>query len=48
MKAQKKEKALDFDKPIKLRIDHRTIITIRTKGALKLWKEKYPQATEVL
>ncbi len=29
---------------IKLRIDYRTIITVRSKEALKMWKQKYPQA----
>ena len=29
---------------IKLRIDHKTIITVRTKAALRAWMEKYPDA----
>ena len=29
---------------VKLRIDYRTIITVRSKEALKMWKQKYPQA----
>jgi hypothetical protein len=33
---------------IKLRIDYRTIITVRTKEAAKIWKEKYPGAVEVI
>lgn len=29
---------------IKLRIDHKTIITVRTKQAMNMWMEKYPDA----
>jgi hypothetical protein len=29
---------------IKLRIDHKTIITVRTKEAMQMWMEKYPDA----
>lgn len=29
---------------IKVRLDHRTIITIKTKEALKSWLVKYPEA----
>lgn len=32
---------------VKLRIDNRTVITVRTKESLKNWKAKYPQAVEV-
>ncbi|MBX3164915.1 MAG: hypothetical protein KF900_10590 [Bacteroidetes bacterium] len=31
----------------KLRIDNRTVVTVRTKESLKNWKEKYPEAVEV-
>jgi hypothetical protein len=31
----------------KLRIDARTVITVRTKESLKAWKAKYPDAVEV-
>lgn len=31
----------------KLRIDARTVITVRTKESLKNWKAKYPGAVEV-
>jgi hypothetical protein len=31
----------------KLRIDSRTVITVRTKESLKNWKAKYPEAVEV-
>jgi hypothetical protein len=31
----------------KLRIDNRTVITVRTKESLKNWKAKYPEAVEV-
>lgn len=33
---------------IKLRIDYRTVITVRSKEALKMWKQRYPEAVEVL
>jgi hypothetical protein len=33
---------------VKLRIDSRTVITVRTKESLKNWKTKYPEAVEVL
>jgi hypothetical protein len=32
---------------VKLRIDNRTVITVRTKESLKNWKAKYPEAVEV-
>lgn len=32
----------------KLRIDHKTVITVRTKESLKNWKSKYPDAVEIL
>jgi hypothetical protein len=32
---------------IKLRIDHKTIITVRTKHAMEMWMEKYPAAVIV-
>jgi hypothetical protein len=32
---------------VKLRIDNRTVITVRTKESLKNWKAKYPDAVEV-
>jgi hypothetical protein len=33
---------------VKLRIDKRTIILVRTPESLKNWKSKYPNAVEVL
>lgn len=33
-------------KIIKLRIDSRTIISVKSKEALRMWKEKYPNAVE--
>lgn len=33
---------------VKLRIDRRTVITVRSKESLKNWKAKYPEAVEVL
>lgn len=32
---------------VKLRIDARTVITVRTKESLKNWKSKYPNAVEL-
>jgi hypothetical protein len=32
---------------IKVRLDSRTIITLPDMSALKLWKEKYPNATVI-
>lgn len=32
---------------VKLRIDARTVITVRTKESLKNWKTKYPNAIEL-
>lgn len=32
---------------VKLRIDNRTVITVRTKESLRNWKAKYPKAVEV-
>ena len=31
-------------KNFKVKIDHRTIITVRTKEALKYWLTEYPEA----
>jgi hypothetical protein len=33
---------------VKLRIDPRTVITVRTKESLKNWKAKYPDAVELI
>jgi hypothetical protein len=33
---------------VKLRIDNRTVIIVRTKESLRNWKAKYPDAVEVL
>ena len=32
---------------VKLRIDPRTVITVRNKESLKNWKSKYPDAVEI-
>jgi hypothetical protein len=40
-----KEKDNEMEKPrFKLRLDAKTIITIRSLAALKAWRERYPQA----
>lgn len=36
-----------LDPKFKLKIDHRTIVTVRSKEALAMWKEKYPKAQRV-
>ncbi|MDF1673291.1 MAG: hypothetical protein P1U41_07275 [Vicingaceae bacterium] len=38
------EKALEKAKYIKLKIDNRTVITVRSKAMLKTWLEKFPKA----
>jgi hypothetical protein len=47
MKASPK-KIEKSDYLVKLRIDKRTIILVRTPESLKNWKNKYPNAVEVL
>jgi hypothetical protein len=49
MRAQKKNFAppVMSENRIKLRIDHKTIITVRTKHAMEMWLEKYPDATVI-
>ena len=32
---------------IKVRLDSRTVITIHTMSALKMWKSRYPDATVI-
>ncbi len=48
MKTPTKRKEVKGDTYItKLKIDARTVITVRTKESLKNWKAKYPAAIEV-
>jgi len=48
MKTPAKRKEVKGDTYItKLKIDARTVITVRTKESLKNWKAKYPEAVEV-
>jgi len=42
---KKKTKVSDFK--VKLRIDHRTVITVTNEHSLKSWKSRYPNAIEV-
>lgn len=44
--AKKSEQIKDY--LVKLRIDSRTVILVRTRESLKSWKSKYPKAVEVL
>jgi len=39
-----KKEIIDNRPKFKLQLDNRTTITVRTEGALKAWKEKYPEA----
>jgi hypothetical protein len=39
-----KKEIIDIRPKYKLQLDSRTTITVRTEGALKAWKEKYPEA----
>jgi hypothetical protein len=32
------------EKVIKLRVDSRTVILVRTESAMKMWLQKYPKA----
>ncbi len=48
MKAKAKAKTIDIINRIKLRIDSKTIILVKNIESLKRWKEKYPNAVEVL
>ena len=38
------KKIVEKTKDFKVKIDHRTIITVRTKEALKYWLTEYPKA----
>ena len=48
VKSSRKKKvakpAKDDSKKIKVRLDNRTVITIRNIAMFKIWKEKYPKA----
>jgi hypothetical protein len=38
------KKIIEKTKMFKVKIDHRTIITVRTKEALRYWLTEYPNA----
>ena len=38
------KKIIEKTKDFKVKIDHRTVITVRTKEALKYWITEYPNA----
>jgi len=38
------EKIIEKTKDFKVKIDHKKIITVRTKEALKYWLTEYPKA----
>lgn len=41
----KKNKNSSFK--VKLRLDHKTVITVTNINSLKSWKERYPNAVEI-
>ena len=44
----KTKKTIIDNRPIiKIQLDHRTTITVRTMNALNVWKERYPEAKVV-
>lgn len=44
MKRAKNKAKIATGARIKLQVDYRTIITVRTQEALDMWMEKYPLA----
>lgn len=38
------KKIINKTKDFKVQIDHRTVITVRTKEALRYWLTEYPKA----
>lgn len=44
MKRAKNKAKIATGARIKLQVDYRTIITVRTQEALDMWMEKYPSA----
>jgi hypothetical protein len=47
MKKQKKSAIAKIGQAIKLKVDARTTIIVRSKEALKMWLGKYPKAVVV-
>jgi len=43
-RARKSSKVKELKPKIKVRLDNKTIITIRDMGKLDFWKEKFPDA----
>jgi len=41
---EKKPAAIREKKPIRLRLNYRTVVTVRSEAALKAWLAKYPDA----
>jgi hypothetical protein len=39
-----KKEVIDNRPKFKLQLDSRTTITVRSEGALKAWKDRYPEA----
>ncbi len=45
--AAKKQVKVREKKPIKLRLNYRTVVTVRTEVSLRAWLEKYPEAVVI-
>jgi len=44
-KGKNKKKVLEsILKPLKVRLDRRTVITVKSMKVFEMWKEKYPEA----
>jgi hypothetical protein len=44
MKMKTKKIVIDNRPKIKIKLDNRTTITVRSMDAYKMWKDKYPEA----
>jgi hypothetical protein len=48
MKTAVKKPEIKQEYLVKLRIDHRTVVMVRSQESLRNWMAKYPQAIKVL
>lgn len=44
-RARKSKKVKELKPKFKVRLDNKTVITIRDMSKLEFWKEKYPEAS---
>lgn len=44
MESEAAGKRTKSKKPIKLRLNYRTVVTVKSEAALKAWLERYPDA----